>query len=100
MMPFFVLRDKLRYFQKLLANAHCFEFTDGEARNFSGGVMAGKSKGNASYSGDSAGVWERFGARVRQVRTQADVDPDDLTLREVCEPTTLAAIESGEYDPP
>ncbi|MFE9639392.1 DUF5753 domain-containing protein [Nocardiopsis alba] len=62
--------------------------------------MAGKSKGNASYSGDSAGVWERFGARVRQVRTQADVDPDDLTLREVCEPTTLAAIESGEYDPP
>lgn len=47
---------------------------------------------------DRAG-WERFGERVRQLRTRAGLTPDDLALREVCWPGLLEQIESGEHVP-
>ncbi len=43
--------------------------------------------------------WERFGTRVRQLRTRAGLSPDDLALREVCWPGLLERIESGEHAP-
>ncbi|OLT26743.1 hypothetical protein BJF83_03260 [Nocardiopsis sp. CNR-923] len=43
--------------------------------------------------------WARFGERVRDARTRAGLSPDDLTLREVCDPDVVQRIEAGELAP-
>lgn len=62
--------------------------------------MADMNRKSATACGEApTSVWERYGERVRQARTKAGVFPQDLTLREVCDPGLLGAIEAGEYVP-
>src|SRR5699024_1673636 len=71
MMPFFVVRDKLRYLQKLLANAHGFQFTDSETPTVPGGVMAGSAQMSVALTEGTREVgWESYGGVVWAARKE------------------------------